>query len=56
MLRRILFIFCIYLLFNFLTINLSANTDNTIKVDPEKIIEGTTKIISGALSKVEACA
>ena len=30
-----------------------ANTTNSIKIDPEKVIEGTTKIISGAMSKVE---
>ena len=53
MFKKILLIFNIYFFLNFLTTTLSANTNNTNKIDPEKIIEGTTKIISGAMSKVE---
>ena len=53
MFKKILLIFNIYFFLNFLTTTLSANTNNTNKIDPEKIIEGTSKIISGAMSKVE---
>ena len=51
--KKFLIISSIYLYLSIFSSALFANTNNTIKVDPEKVIEGTTKIISGAISKVE---
>ncbi|MDA9744503.1 hypothetical protein N9U84_01985 [Candidatus Pelagibacter sp.] len=51
--KKFLIISSIYLYLNIFSSALFADTNNTIKVDPDKVIEGTTKIISGAISKVE---
>ena len=51
--KKFLIISSIYLYLSIFCSALFANTNNTIKIDPEKVIEGTTKIISGAISKVE---
>ena len=51
--KKFLIVSSIYLYLSIFSSALFANTNNTIKVDPEKVIEGTTKIISGAISKVE---
>ena len=51
--KKFLIISSIYLYLSIFCTALFANTTNSIKIDPEKVIEGTTKIISGAMSKVE---
>ena len=51
--KKFLIVSSIYLYLSIFSSALFANTNSTIKVDPEKVIEGTTKIISGAISKVE---
>ena len=51
--KKFLIISSIYLYLNIFCTALFASSDTTIKVDTEKIIEGTSKIISGAMSKVE---
>ena len=51
--KKFLIISSIYLYLSIFCTALFANTTNSIKIDPEKVIEGTTKIISGAMSKVK---
>jgi hypothetical protein len=51
--KRFLFILSIYLSLNLFCTTLLANSDTTIKIDPDKIKEGINNIFSGKIPKPE---
>ena len=51
--KKFIFILSIYLSLNLFCTKILANSDTTIKIDPDKIKEGINNIFSGKIPKPE---